>query len=59
MNLVQLGTTASRANREKSVKKSIAQGNVQGGYVSNRYGGQLDSRRNLLGVTLKVGMYGI
>ena len=35
MNLVQLGTTASRANREKSVKNSIAQRIVQWSYRGN------------------------
>ncbi len=32
MNLIQRGTTASRANRGKSVKKSIAHSNYYGGY---------------------------
>src|SRR5579863_3812039 len=35
MNLVQLRTTASRANREKSVKNSIAQRIVQWSYRGN------------------------
>ena len=35
MNLVQLGTTASRANREKSVKNSIAQRLVQWDHEGN------------------------
>ncbi len=38
MNLVQLGTTASRANREKSVKNSIAQRIVQADYGGNGCG---------------------
>jgi hypothetical protein len=43
MNLVQLGTTASRANREKSVKNSIAQGIVQWRYVGNGEGSRAGS----------------
>jgi hypothetical protein len=35
MNLIQRGTTASRANRGKSVKKSIAQYNGSERYVRN------------------------
>ena len=35
MNLIQRGTTASRANRGKSVKNSIAQRFGRGGYESN------------------------
>jgi hypothetical protein len=35
MNLVQLGTTASRANRGKSVKGSIAQSNGSNRYERN------------------------
>jgi len=38
MNLIQLGITASRANRGKSVKKSIAQGIVHRGYEGNSDG---------------------
>jgi hypothetical protein len=36
MNLIQRWITASRANREKSVKKSIAQGIVHRSYEGNR-----------------------
>jgi hypothetical protein len=35
MNLIQRGTTASRANRGKSVKNSIAQRFGRGGYDGN------------------------
>jgi hypothetical protein len=35
MNLIQRGTTASRANRGKSVKHSIAQRNESGSYGGN------------------------
>ena len=35
MNLIQRGTTASRANRGKSVKKSIAQRCDRGSYERN------------------------
>jgi len=41
MNLVQRWTTASRANREKSVKNSIAQRMVQGDYMSNVGGSEM------------------
>jgi len=44
MNLVQLGTTASRANREKSVKNSIAQRIVQWDYGSNGRAGELSTK---------------
>ena len=45
MNLVQLGTTASRANREKSVKNSIAQRIVQWDYGSNGRAGEAFNER--------------
>jgi len=35
MNLIQRGTTASRANRGKSVIISVAQGRVHHGYGSH------------------------
>jgi hypothetical protein len=35
MNLIQLGITASRANRGKSVKRSIAQRMVRRSYERN------------------------
>jgi hypothetical protein len=41
MNLVQLGTTASRANRGKSVNDSIAQGMVLRSYDGKRMLGSL------------------
>ena len=36
MDLIRLGITASRANRGKSVKKSIAQRMVRESYECNR-----------------------
>jgi hypothetical protein len=36
MNLIQRGTTASRANRGKSVNTSIAQSKGGGGYAGNQ-----------------------
>jgi hypothetical protein len=42
MSLVQLGTTASRANREKSVNNSIAQRIVQWSYRGNAAGSECD-----------------
>jgi len=49
MNLIQRWITASRANREKSVKNSIAQRIVQNSYGGNGVGSvpgaaSLDSR---------------
>ena len=52
MNLIQRGTTASRANRGKSVKKSIAQDNGSERYVRNA-GGPVSSSRILFAVYLK------
>ena len=53
MNLIQRGTTASRANRGKSVKGSIAQSNDSNSYERNGGIGQLDSARFHLPFTLK------
>jgi len=43
MNLIQRWTTASRANREKSVNNTIAQRIVQPSYGSNGEGSELSA----------------
>jgi len=49
MNLIQRGTTASRANRGKSVKKSITQRGDRGSYDRNEWWWGW-SPRNFVGV---------
>ena len=56
MNLIQRGTTASRANRGKSVKKSIAQRNCRCSYLG-KSDDESDSPKNSGSYTLKEGMH--